>query len=598
MRLLLLLVVLTAGTATAWPLDLPQLLDRLGRVRQLEAISIMHSRGATPAGFLDELHRGLSQNDSNYFRWLPKLIATEDSYGAFNRITNDLTLFVIFAQHYLDPIIRVQTARARGRRFCPTFFHLQRVESRQTLQHFFEHLWLRGFRSALVMVAGRRLYHMDPYPTVRVLRLQQQHDERRLLPPRDRSDFMGYKLRVPVQVDVPATFWYRCHHDNVSKVQLDGEGGTLIREFMRHLNVCLELYPLYINGSNNLNMPALVQLLAEDRYELSPHQITTLQHSNKVDYSYPYRVVQRCFMMPLGNKIPRAFYIVLPLQVQTWLSLALIIFVLAVVHHMAQWIRQSREYTTLWSLLGVPGCRGIYRVPSRFEFCFPHKLFIISSFLFAIFVLVELYTTKLTSMLAVTLTTKPFLTLEELFEQPFPIQLRHTDAQAIVSSFGHAKEFQRMFYYTNSSEFYENRVEMSPGYIYPLSTIRWNFLNQQQRYLRHKRFWLSQLCYGTFPYQFQLRSESHFRNPLHNFELHVHEAGLHNYWQGSWYRRAREMGYVRDFATYEHYEQMHQVSPMDLRLLSSVFYLYVVGIFVSLCTFLGEILLCRNVSPH
>lgn len=593
----LLLLVFTATIATAWPLDLQQLLDRLGRVHQLEAISIMHSRGATPAGFLDELHRGLSQNDSNYFRWLPKLIATEDSYGAFNRLTNELTIFVIFARHSLDPIIRVQTARARGRRYCPTFFHLQRVESRQTLQYFFEHLWLRGFRSALVMVAGRRLYHMDPYPTVRVLRLEQQHEERRLFPPKDRRDFMGYKLRVPVQVDVPATFWYRRHHDDYSKVQLDGGGGTLIRELMRHLNVSLELYPLYVNGSNNLNMPALVHFLAEHRYELSPHQFTTLQRSNKVDYSYPYRVVQRCFMMPPGNNIPRAFYILLPLQVQTWLCLALIILLLAVLHHMSRWINQSQESGNLWSMLGVPGCPGVYRVSSSLEVCFSKKLLITSTLLFVIFVLVQFYTTKLTSMLTVTLTTKPSLTLEELLEQPVPIQVLPSDVQAIVASFGHAEEFQRRFYYTNSSRFYENRVEMSPGYIYPLSTIRWSFLNQQQRYLRQKRFWLSQLCYGTFPYQFQLRIESHFKNPLHYFELHVNEAGLHNYWQESWYRRAHEMGYVRDFATFEHYEQMHQVSPMDLRLLSSVFYLYIVGIFVSLCTLLGEILLCRSVSP-
>lgn len=590
MRHLLLQLTVVAATTTAWPLYMDQLLDLLGRIHQIDAISILHSKGATPPGFLDELHQALSQNESNYFRWIPKLIGNEESYGDFNTLTSDLHLFVIFARHSLDPIINVQTLRSRRRRLCRTFFHLQHVESRQALQYFFEHLWLRGYRSALVMVAGKRLYHMDPYPTVRVLQLKQTHDVGKLFPIRDRMDFMGYRLRVPVQVDVPATFWYRRQNAESGMVQLDGGGGTLIREFMRHLNVCLELYPLYVNGSNNLNMPTLVELLAEDRYELSPHQFTTLQYSDKVDYSYPYRVVQRCFMMPLVNRIPRALYIVKPLQAQTWLCLVVTAAIMLLMHYLAHWIKKTKECINLWSLLGVPGCRPIRKVLPRLAFCFPPKLLIIGSLLFCILVLVQFYTTALTSMLAVTLTTKPFIMLEELFEQPFPIQVLPSDVDAIVASFGNKQKFRSRFYYVDSNEFYENRVEMNPGYIYPLSTIRWNFINQQQRFMRHKRFWLSQLCYGTFPYQFQLRTDSHFKRPLHYFELFVNEAGLHNHWRGSWYRRAHEMGYVRDFTSLEHYKQMHQVAPMDLRLLATVFYLYVVGITVSVCTFLVEIL--------
>lgn len=589
MRHLLLQLTVVAAT-TAWPLYLDQLLDRLGRVYQPDAISILHSKGATRPGFVDALHRAISQNDSNYFRWLPKLIGNEESHGRFNRLTSEFPLFVIFAQHSLDPIINVQIMRSRNRRFCHTFFHFQHVESRQMIQNFFEHLWQRGFRSALVMVAGRRLYHMDPYPSVRVLRLKQTHDERKLFPIRDRTNFMGYKLRVPVQVDVPATFWYHRQYPESDKLQLDGGGGTLIREFMQHLNVCLELYPLYVNGSNNLNMPVLVNLLAEDRYELSPHQFTTLQYSDKVDYSYPYRVVQRCFMVPLVNTVPRALYIVKPLQAQTWLCLLLAIAVMLLMHNLAHRIRKTKTCINMLSLLGVSGCQPERKVASRMPFCFPQNLLIIGCLLFGISVLVQFYTTALTSMLAVTLTTKPFTMLDELFKHPFPIQVLRSDVDPIVTSFGHKKQFLRRFYFVDSNKFYANRVEMNPGYIYPLSTIRWNFINQQQRFMKHKRFWLSELCYGTFPYQFQLRSDSHFKYPLHFFELFVNEAGLHNHWESSWYRRAHEMGYVRDFTSLEHYKQMHLVAPMDLRLLATVFYLYILGIVVSVCTFVGEIL--------
>ncbi|XP_034484128.1 uncharacterized protein LOC117789165 [Drosophila innubila] len=583
-RLLLHLVTAVMATA-AWPTDVVQLLDRIGRVYKVEAISIMHSAGATNPGFQDALHRALSVNDSNYFRWLPKITSTEQQAGPFSTFTDEATLFVIFARHSRDPVIKMQTERARGRRFCLSLFVLEGDESRSSLRSFFEYLWLKGFRAALVMVAQRRLYHMDPYPTLRVLQLSPSHDERSLFPLPHRFNFKGYKLRVPVQLDVPATFWYR----QQGKLQLDGSGGTLMRELMRHLNVCLELYPLYINDSNNMNMPALVQLIVEDRVELSPHQFTTLKQSTKVDYSYPYRVVQRCFMLPLGDPIPRSLYIFLPFKLQLWLCLLLQVSLVTLVHRLTRFVRPCEPVLRLWSLLGVPGNRAAQVPEAKCWLRFPCVMLLCCIFVFSASVIVQFYATRLTALLAVILTSKPSITLLELFQLPFPIEVLPSDVDAIVDSFGHEEQFLRQFRYVDDSAFYGHRAEMSTGYIYPISTTRWKFLSQQQRYLRHKRFWLSQLCYGTFPIQFQLRIESHFKNPLHQFELHANEAGLIDYWRSDTYRRALQFGFIHDFASLEYFERIHEVRPMNLNLLASVFYLYLFGLLVSLGAFLGEI---------
>ncbi|KAL7732777.1 hypothetical protein ACLKA6_005917 [Drosophila palustris] len=574
-------VVATAG----WPTDLVQLLDRIGRVYKVEAISIMHSAGATTPGLLDALYHALSVNESNYFRWLPKITSTEQQAEPFNTVTDESTLFVILARHSRDPVIKMQTERARGRRCCLSLFLLKQDESRSSLRPFFEYLWLKGFRAALIMVAQRRLYHMDPYPTLRALQLSPNHDDRSLFPLPYRLNFKGYKLRVPVQVDVPATFWYR----QQGKLQLDGFGGTLITELMRHLNVCLELYPLYINDSNNMNMQALVQLIAEDRAELSPHQFLTLQRSTKVDYSYPYRVVERCFMLPLGDPIPRGFYIFLPFKLQLWFCLLLQVTLTILLHRLARFVIPCESGMRLWSLLGVPGSRSA-RVPeSRCWLRFTYAILLCSLFVFSASIIVQFYATKLTALLAVTLTVKPSVTLLELFQLPYPIMVLPSDADIIVDAFGYEEQFLRQFSYVNASAFYEHRSVMSASFIYPISTTRWIFLSQQQRYLRLKRFWLSQLCYGPFPNQFQLRIESHFKRPLHHFELHTNEAGLNDHWRSVIYRRALQFGFIHDFASVEYFERIHEVRPMNLNLLASVFYLYLFGVLVSLGAFLGEI---------
>lgn len=585
MRHLLLQLVTAVVITAAWPTDVIQLLDRIGREYKVEAISIIHSAGATNPGFQDALHQSLFANDSHYFRWLPKITSTEQQAGPFNTFTDEATLFVIFARHSRDPVIKMQTKRARGRRYCLSLFLLERDESRSSLRSFFEYLWLNGFRAALIMVAQLRLYHIDPYPTLRVLQLSSSHDERSLFPQPIRFNFKGYKLRVPVQLDVPATFWYRQH----GKLQLDGYGGILIRELMRHLNVSLELYPLYINESNNMNMPALVKLIAEERFELSPHHFTTLKRSTKVDYSYPYRVVQRCFMLPLSDPIPRGLYIFLPFKLQLWLCILLQVTLVTLVHRLAKFVRPFESLMRLWALLGVPGCRAA-RVPeAKCWQRFPIVLFICCLFVFSTAVIVQFYATRLTALLSVILTTKPSITLLELFQLPNPIEVQSNDVDAILDAFGHEEQFLRQFRYVNASAFYDHRALMSAGYIYPISTTRWKFLSQQQRYLRHKRFWLSQLCFGTFPVQFQLRIESHFKNPLHNFELHMNEAGLGDYWSSDTYNRALHFGLIHDFASIEYFERLHEVRPLNLSLLASVFYLYLFGLIVSLGAFLGEI---------
>ncbi|XP_068148779.1 ionotropic receptor 21a [Drosophila tropicalis] len=573
---LLLLLPQVELRADSQIIQLAELLNRIGYIYNLQAISIVHSLDSITQFELNELHGALRSNQSQHFYDLPQMTANEEPGGYFSALLDEDSLYVIFGRDTKDTVVQLQAQRARGRRYCKTLFLLKQVKSATLLRQFFQQLWLMQFRSALVLISGNshrkhRVYRMDPYPELRVHRLKNVSHIENLFPIPNAKNFKGYKLLLPVQVDAPATFWY----DH----QLDGTGGKFIRVLMAHLNVTMELFPLIVNGSNYLNMPALIELIVSNRVELSPHLFTTLQPTTLVDYTYAYKVVPRCFMLPLDNQIPRSLYAFLPFEWPVWISLlSIMLFIHFVV------IRRLQPDSQLWSLVGIPGSHSI--PTARWPLWkFLHNYTTCLALIFGIFIISQLYSTKLTSFLTVILTRKPTNSLSEMFQLPYRILVLPSDVSPIVSSLGHAKEFQKHFKYASSSRFYTKRMEMDENTIYPISTIRWEFIDQQQRYLKYKKFHLSHLCYGTFPYQYQVRIDSHFKDPIHRIQLYIQQAGIALHWLKTTYRRAHQMGYVRDFAGGQHYKER----PLNLNLLAPTFYLYLLGVSVSFIGFLFEI---------
>ncbi|XP_043646626.1 uncharacterized protein LOC122615650 [Drosophila teissieri] len=574
------------------PHELALFLDRIGRVHHLNAITIVRSLGSVDPSYLDALHRGLTCNSSNHFSLLPQMTATDkvSTHVRFSSLQDEKAIYLVFARDSKDMVVHLHAVRARGRRYAKTMFLLRRQESQEDIKYFFDHLWKLQFRSALVVVAAKTVYQMDPYPTVRVIRMRRLsfYDPHHIFPPANRRNFRGYRLRMPVQQDVPNTFWYKSLR--TSEWELSGLGGILINHLMKHLNVTMDLFSFEVNGSTLLNMAALTDLIVEGKAELSPHLYDTLQPNTNVDYSYPTQVARRCFMIPLDNEISRSLYVFLPFSLPLWLCL---LVALLVVHFV--YVRRLMPDGHFWAILGVPGAD-----PVRYGSRKPGRAFCTFLILGGIFILAQTYSTKLTSSLTVTLTRRPVDSLDELFLLPYRILVMPEDVYAIVGSLGHAEQFSTKFSLTDAESFSEKRICMNPDYIYPISTTRWRFFDLQQRFLRKKRFYFSTICHGSYPYQYQLSVDSHLKDALHQFLLHVQQAGLHDLWLESCYRMAHRMGYLKDFSTLAELEEKLRLRPLALNLLVPAFSLFLCGLLGSGIAFLVEIrhsFGCRQKPP-
>ncbi|KPU77718.1 uncharacterized protein Dana_GF27911 [Drosophila ananassae] len=563
------------------PIQLAQFMDRIGRVYRLTAFTVASSSDAVDLSYLDGLYRELRSNTTNHFRLLPQMTATseEDEELKFSAIQDEETMYLVFARNHTDSIVELQAKRARGRRYCKTIFFIRDPIGGTDLAYFFDLIWRLQFRSALVVVAMRRFYQMDPYPEIRIIRMRKlaSYDPLHLFPLPNRNNFKGYRLRLPVQEDIPNTFWSL--YSQRTKRHLDGLGGTLITQFMAHLNVSLDLYPLLVNGSSSLDLNTLNGLIIQNKIEMSPHLYDTLHPNSQVDYSYPYLMCDRCFMIPLDNAIPRNLYVFMPFRSYLWTCFILTLLILHFFY-----VRRLMKSSQIWAALGLPGADRRRSSNTKLS-----SLLSSSLILMGIFILVQSYTTRLTSFLTVTLTQKPAGTLEEILEMPNRILVVPSDVEIIVGSLGHSEEFKRKFSFADKHTFDLKRIAMDPEFIYPISRFRWKFFNNQQQFLRKKRFILTNICQGTFPFQYQLRIDSHFKDPLHQFQLRVRESALGRLWSSTSHHNAHLMGYLKDFSTLAELEETSRIRPLSITVLCPVFTLFLCGMLGSGIAFLFEI---------
>ncbi|XP_022214198.2 uncharacterized protein LOC111068783 [Drosophila obscura] len=183
------------------PGQLALFLDRIGYAHRLHAISIVNSRDSIDPDYLDDLHRQLRANASMHFQLLPQMTATDvDAQVRFSALLDENSLYVVFARNSRDPVIRLQAQRARGRRYSKTLFLLKHHEPYSALEEFFKLLWQLQFRSALVVVAQRWFYQMDPYPKMIVKRMRgiSLYHLQQIFPQPTRKNFNGYELHLPV----------------------------------------------------------------------------------------------------------------------------------------------------------------------------------------------------------------------------------------------------------------------------------------------------------------------------------------------------------------------------------------------------------------
>ncbi|XP_073820736.1 uncharacterized protein [Musca autumnalis] len=495
--------------------------------------------------------RALNEKN-NHFDRLPRMIlrdvdVNKPLYDIVDIRHNALVLTLLHSVH--DTVLNATARATRNRRSCFTIYLLHTFTYAHDHRHLFEELWKYQFRRPLVIANGQDLLTMDPYPALKIVNVTSQPMST-WFPIIDKiRDFKGYTVHMPVQTDIPTTYFYM--DEITKKYKADGLAAWIVIEFMSRLNVSLDVYPLNVNNSYFINVLKIFELLRSGEVEISPHLMTILSHEDNIDFSYPFISTSRCVMVPRPKKFTIDLYGFINWKLFLFVSAFMMLYEVlwkfypiysSRVHRGYSWLR-LRPFSILCVLLGIP----IPQLPlpsfTRLRM-FAFVRLIITYFIIAFsgLYISQLFSTNLTSILTANSVKGTPTQLEDIFSGKIPIMTRAYDAELFAKLFKVGRHDMKNIMETSYKDIQNHRSQLNSSFMYLVTKEEYLVFDEQQRYLHPKRFKLSNICHGPYPMQIQLRADSHFLRLFHLFILFLRESGLYEYQKRTLFARAKKHG--------------------------------------------------------
>lgn len=545
------------------PKDLAKLINNIGQYWNMSSIYIIYNSKAAHNRYVHDVLEELHQQDT-YFARLPHMTVTDANIERQlyeDRGFCDTSLVLTLMHSAYDSILETTARATRNRRSCFTIYVVQLVTQAVEQHNFFEQLWKYQLRRPLVIVNGKDLLTMDPYPKLRIVNVTEEHLSKLFPLVNNIKDFKGYSMDMPIQTDLPYSFWYT--DKKTHKYRLDGLGGWIISELMDRLNVTMQLFPLYSNNSNFLDIKKINKLILSGQIEISPHLYTTFV-KHDFDYSYPFVTTTRCIMMPITKRDSMHFPSLMHWTL--WLLVAIFVFFLGLfwtlynrcvekhfrrrTMNRVSLIPRYRSLHLMCILLGIPTTP--WRLPPlkrMYLLRFIRLLVVVFLVRFGGSYTSHMFSSNLTSFMTASYFEKPSATLEDLFASDIPLMMFHLEYKSFMKHFKIKHEYLHHIVNASWEEVNINRSNLNDSYMYLVSAEEFQVIDEQQKYMNPKRFVLSDICHGTYPFQMQLRADSHFTDPLQMFIMRLRERGLTIHQKSNIFQRAKEHGkldYIRD----------------------------------------------------
>ncbi|XP_058980396.1 uncharacterized protein LOC131803310 [Musca domestica] len=544
-----------------------------------------------------EVLRELYKNE-DYFHELPRMRLRDVDvekplYDIADVDRNTLVLTLMHTAY--DGVVKATANATRNRRSCFTIYLLHTITYPAGHRYLFETLWRYQLRRPLVIAGDNCLLTIDPYPTLRIINVTMAPMAEWFPIVEDIKDFQGYTVNMPIQTDIPSSYFYK--DEKSGKFVADGLSAWIINELMARLNITLNVYPLNVNNSYFLNSLKIVELLRKGEIEISPHLLSIVKYEPDIDYSYPFMATSRCILMPQPRKHTIAF-----LRFMNWkLSASLLVFLIfyeivwtfypLYCSNIPKHIFHLQHYRPLYIicvLLGIP--MPALALPSWKRLgilAFVRILLLYFLIAFAGHYSSQLFSSNLTSFLTSNHFKSPPPEFQEILEDSKPIMMRPFDAQSFTEYFKIDVIASEHFVLATYKEVYRHRSQFNASYMYLVTQLEYEVMDEQQRYLQSKRFILSNVCHGPYPLQFQLAADSQFLDLLHLFILRLQESGINKYERQSLVERAKKhgkLGYIRDVDA----EKSLQLN-VTLNTLSAIIFVLAVGYTTSIIVFIMEL---------
>lgn len=354
-------------------------------------------------------------------------------------------------------------------------------------------------------------------------------------------DAGGFSFPTPLRQDPPHLF----------KVHGRYEGSTyrIIETFVQHINASFKelQQPLDALGGQMVNMNRTLELVRQRRIEFSAHAYALFTPDEELEKSYPLLVVRWCLMVPLYNKVSTYFYAVQPFDSLVWFFVAGAFTALILLELFWLWLLPDQAapapavavLNTFCYIINIATGREVLQ-PSTL------RLLLLFAVFFHGFFLSANYTSTLGSILTVNLFHAQLNTMEDLIEAQLPVMIIDYELEFLLQLHKDLPdEFRALLRPVDSGVFAQHQITLNSSFAYFVTEDSWQFLDQQQRHLKQRRFKFSDICFGSFHLAYPMQMDSSLWRDLEYYTFRVHSSGLHNYYARISFESALHAGLVQ-----------------------------------------------------
>ncbi|XP_055372808.1 uncharacterized protein LOC129606492 [Condylostylus longicornis] len=370
-------------------------------------------------------------------------------------------------------------------------------------------LWILKFYRISIFISNSIDYKIityTPFPKVHLIDITNYDDSTSLL---------YRKTTLNVHKRAMRTIVYD------SELQLSGSHLLVVINYINYINATFKIINTEV-GRSNMNISQVLKLVHDKKIDISGHGTAVNRREyygnfNRVTSSYPYDSSSLCIMVPFSKEIEQYLYTYLPFDPFVWLTLVNLIFYMTLIKIIILHLSPTDDYskfigsafsTSVSEVFFLPTSR-----PKKYQLNFIQMIIIILPYSLG-FILSNVYMTKLSSYLTVSLFEPQTNTIEDLLKSKIKVLISETIFELTD---------------TNTKKRHQSILNTSYGYVIDDDKIE--FYLSQQRYSKRPIFRKSQICLQKGLIGFFMPTDSIYEESFNHYIMKISETGLQHIWK-------------------------------------------------------------------
>lgn len=583
---ILIIFIIIIKTSTFEMNFLIEIIKNLNKFYNFKTIVIFQQNDNLKIQNYEELHQNLNNIT---FIYITSSLPFDKEKDELRFIVNKNFLNLIFYKNNNDKIFNIMYKLLRGYRESKTIF-INTNENvsivNYSIKNFFEIVWQKAIINCILITKNEKnlieIYNYNPFPKITIQNITNWSIQNYFLN-ENFHNIKGYPIRTIYNEAYPRSFKYR--NIKTGKLQLSGTGGTILIEFVKHLNSSLQEISYKLEKNQSIN-EKIYELIDKNFIDISSMPLFLF---DRFIYgsSYPIMVGKLSIIVPTGNSLLISKYIIYPFQLNLWILLIFTIFYLTIILYISRLvINNIKKIELSESFLHILCIIFNLTLPENINKTIYNQRIRLNYILLNLygFIIKNLYIALMTSFLSTIIYEKSINTVDDMIKNNLKL-LSYQHITNFIIKTGYYPNLIKQIINVTEKECDLGKEKLNRSYAYSATQDKWEFIFKQQKLLKYPLFYVTNINLGTFHLSFPMQFNSIYMKKFKLFLLNVQQSGLYSYWENIAFQQLVQIGKMQIFK-----DETISNEPKSLELyhFQFIFYAWFIGILLGIICFILE----------